>query len=103
MMSLFQLSTRRYDEEIPKVKEAIKALEEKCNAKGGCKIGTPFNKAGWTFFDLEISVEMTKTIETSGMMEGAQGFTISEQLKNFVGHFLESYGSQVRIKKIDYD
>lgn len=103
MLSLFQLSTRSYEEEIPKVREAIAALEEKCNAPGACRIGKPVNMAGWTFFDLELSVEMTKTIETSGMMEGAQGYTISEQLKNFVGHFLESYGSQVRIKKKDYD
>ncbi|NDB33496.1 MAG: hypothetical protein EB150_02815 [Nitrososphaeria archaeon] len=103
MLSLFQLSTRSYDSEIPKVREAVAALEEKCNAKGGCRIGPPVNKAGWSFFELELSVEMTETIETTGMMEGAQGYTISEQLKNFVGHFLESYGSRVRIKKIDYD
>ena len=103
VLSLFQLSTRSYDLEIPKVKAAVAALEEKCNAKGACRIGQPVNKAGWTFFDLELSVEITQTIETAGMMDGAQGFTISEQLKNFVGHFLESYGSQVRIKKIDYD
>ena len=103
MLSLFQLSTRSYDDEITKVRKAVAALEEKCNAKEGCRIGSPVNKAGWTFFELELSVEMTKTIETTGMMEGAQGYTISEQLKNFVGHFLESYGSQVRIKKINYD
>ncbi len=103
MLSLFELSTRSYEDELPRIKEAVAALEEKCNAKGECRIGEPVNKAGWSFFELELSVEMTKTIETTGMMEGAQGFTISEQLKNFVGHFLELYGSQVRIKKIDYD
>jgi len=36
------------------------------------------------------------------MMEGALGFRIGEQLKNYLGHFLESKGSQVRIKKINY-
>ena len=36
------------------------------------------------------------------MLEGAIGFRIPEQLKNFLGHFLESHGSQVRINKIDY-
>ncbi len=45
---------------------------------------------------------MTTIIETSGMMEGALGYRIGEQMKNFLGHFLESYGSNVRITKIDY-
>ena len=103
MMSLFQLSTRRYDDELPLVQKAMEDLQKKCNMTEGYRIGRPFNKAGWTFFELEISVEMTEVIEKSGMMEGALGFTISEQLKNFVGHHLESFGSQVRIKKIDYD
>ena len=44
---------------------------------------------------------MTSVIENSGMMENAGGFGISEQLKNFLGHFLESKGSNVRITKID--
>jgi len=35
-------------------------------------------------------------------MEGALGYRIPEQLKNFLGHFLESKGSQVKITKIDY-
>jgi len=45
---------------------------------------------------------MSDIIEKSGMLEGALGYRISEQLKNFLGHFLESKGSQVRIKKINY-
>ena len=34
--------------------------------------------------------------------EDVGGFSISEQMKNFLGHFLESKGSNVRITKIDY-
>ena len=45
---------------------------------------------------------MAVIIEKSGLMEGALGYRIAEQLKNFLGHFLESKGSQVRITKIDY-
>jgi len=54
------------------------------------------------FFYLELSAEMVSVIENSGMMENAGGFSISEQLKNFLGHFLESKGSNVRITKVDY-
>jgi hypothetical protein len=36
------------------------------------------------------------------MMEGALGYRIAEQLKNFIGHFLEIHGSNVRITKINY-
>ena len=84
------------------MKSAMDELEEKCKVKGGFEIKEPFAKAGWTFFNLELSAEMASVIENSGMMESAAGFRISEQLKNFLGHFLESKGSNVKITKIDY-
>ena len=102
MKPLFQLSTRKYDEEIILVKKAMDELESNCKIKNGFEIKEPFAKAGWTFFNLELSTEMASSIENTGMMENAAGFRISEQLKNFLGHFLESKGSNVRITKIDY-
>ena len=102
MRPLFQLSTRKYDEEIILVKKAMVELEKNCNVKDGYKINESFAKAGWTFFNLELSSEMADVIENSGMMENAAGFRISEQLKNFLGHFFESKGSNVRITKISY-
>jgi len=102
MKPLFELSTRIYDKEIELVKKAMMDLENICNVKDGYEIGEPFTKAGWTFFNLQISSDMSDIIEKSGMLEGALGYRISEQLKNFLGHFLESKGSQVRIKKINY-
>ena len=99
---LFQLSTRKYEEEIPLVKKAMEELEKICNVKDGYKIGEPFNRAGWTFFNIQLSADMEHVIETSGMMEGAAGYRIAEQLKNFLGHFLELRGVQARIEKIDY-
>ena len=102
MKPLFQLSTRKYDEEIPLVKKAMEELAGSCKVKNGYEINEPFAKAGWAFFNLELSAEMASVIENSGMMENAGGFSISEQLKNFLGHFFESKGSNVRITKIDY-
>ncbi len=102
MNSLFQLSTKSYDKEILIVKQALTNLETECNVKSGYTIQKPFNKFGWTFFNIQISKELTEIIEKSGMMEGALGYTIGEQLTNFVGHYLETKGSNVRIKKIDY-
>jgi hypothetical protein len=102
MMPLFQLSTRIYEDEILLVKKAMNELEVICNMKEGYQISDPFTKAGWTFFNLQITMEMASVIEKSGMMEGALGYKIGEQLKNFIGHFLESKGSQVRIKQINY-
>jgi len=32
----------------------------------------------------------------------ALGYRIGEQMTNFIGHYLETKGSNVRIKKIDY-
>lgn len=77
-------------------------LEKKCNVTDGFVLSAPFTKAGWTFFNLQITTEMATILEKSGLMEGALGYRIAEQLKNFLGHFLESKGSQVRITKIDY-
>ncbi|MBM2818691.1 MAG: hypothetical protein HW410_373 [Nitrosarchaeum sp.] len=102
MMPLFQLSTRIYDEEILLVKKAMTELETICNIKEGYQISDPFTKAGWTFFNLKITMEMASIIEKSGIMDGALGYKIGEQLKNFLGHFLESKGSQVRIRQINY-
>ena len=102
MKPLFQLSTRKYDEELPLVEKAMEELEDNCKIKDGYDIKEPFAKAGWPFFNLELSAEMASVIENSGMMENAGGFRISEQLKNFLGHFFESKGSNVRITKIDY-
>jgi hypothetical protein len=99
---LFQLSTRSYDKELPLVKQALIELETKCDVQNGYTIEEPFDKFGWTFFNIQISEEMANVIEKSGMMEGALGYRIGEQLTNFVGHYLESNGSNVRIKKIDY-
>ena len=102
MRPLFQISTRKYDEEIDLIKKAMTDLEDTCKVKDGYEIGPPSKMAGWTFFNIQISAEMLDVIEKSGMMEGAIGFRIEEQLKNFLGHFLESHGSNVRIKKINY-
>jgi len=102
MKPLFQLSTRSYDEEIPLIKKALNELESTCKVQNGFQIGSPTNKLGWNFFNVEMSLEILSVIETSGMMEGAGGYSFPEQLTNFLGHFLELRGSKVRIKIINY-
>ncbi|AFS83558.1 hypothetical protein [Candidatus Nitrosopumilus sediminis] len=102
MNPLFQLSTRSYEKEIPIVRQALADLETECNIHNGYKIGDSFEKFGWTFFNIQISEELTKIIEESGMMKGALGRKIEEQMTNFMGHYLETKGSKVRIKMINY-
>ena len=102
MKPLFQLSTRKYDDEIIIVQKAMEDLEIKCSVKNGFLLKDASGMAGWTFFNLELSIEMLSVIETSGMMINALGFGFNEQLKNFLGHYLETKGSNCRIKKIDY-
>ena len=63
MKPLFQLSTRRYSEELVLVKKAMDDLESNCKVKDGFQIKEPFEKAGWTFFNLELSAEMASVIE----------------------------------------
>lgn len=102
MIPLFQLSTRNYEKEIPIIRRALEELERNCNVLHGYELGEPSTMAGWTFFSLKLSPEMHSVIETSGMMEGALGFRVGEQIKNFLGHFFELQGSQIRIKQIEY-
>ena len=102
MNPLFQLSTRSSEKEIPIVKQALLDLESECKVQNGYKIEESFQKFGWTFFNIQISEEMTKVIEESGMMKGALGHKIGEQMTNFIGHYLETKGSDVRIKMINY-
>ena len=102
MNPLFQLSTRSYEKELPIVTQALSDLEKSCGVKSGYTIEEPFTKFGWTFFNIQISEEMAIIIEKSGMMKGALGYRIGEQMTNFIGHYLETKGSNVRIKKIDY-
>ena len=102
MNSLFQISTRDYNKEILLVKQALTDLETECNVQNGYTIGEKFSKFGWTFFNIQISKELDEIIKNSGILEGALGHKIGEQLTNFVGHYLETKGSNVRIKKIDY-
>jgi hypothetical protein len=99
---LFQLSTRSYDTEIILVRKALENLQKECNVQNGYIVEKPFEKFGWTFFNIQISQEMAEIIEKSGMMKGALGYKIGEQMTNFIGHYLETKGSNVRIKKIDY-
>jgi len=99
---LFQLSTRNFEKEIPIVRQALSDLETECNVHDGYKIEDSFKKIGWTFFNIQISEELTKAIEESGMMKGALGRKIGEQMTNFIGHYLETKGSEVRIKMINY-
>ena len=84
------------------MKKSMADLESICKVTNGYEIGKPFTKAGWTFFNVQISSDMVSTIEKSGMLKDAIGYRIEEQLKNFLGHYLESMGSQVRITKINY-
>jgi hypothetical protein len=102
MNPLFQLSTRSYEKELPIVTQALSDLEKSCGVKSGYTIEEPFSKFGGIFFNIQISEEMAMIIEKSGMMEGALGYRIGEQMTNFIGHYLETKGSNVRIKKIDY-
>ena len=102
MIPLFQLSTRNYDKEITLVRQALTSLETECKVQSGYIVEEPFGKFGWTFFNIKLSDKLIHIIEKSGMMTGALGYTIGEQMTNFVGHYLESKGSNVRIKKINY-
>ena len=73
MNPLFQLSTRSYENEIPIVKQALTDLETECDVQNGCKIEEPFEKFGWTFFNIQISEELAGSIEESRICKPVGG------------------------------
>lgn len=102
MNPIFQLSTRKYEQELTLVKKAMDELEITCKVKNAYELSEPFSKGGWTFFNIQLNLEIFSIIEKSGMMKGSSGFGMGEQFMNFLGHYFESKGSQVRIKQINY-
>ena len=57
----------------------MEELESICKVKNGYEISEPISKFGWTFFNIQLSSEMTSIIEKSGMMEGPLA---KEQMRN---------------------
>ncbi len=101
MRPLFQVSTKN-PKEIASVKKAMEELESTCKVKNSYEIGEPMSKFGWTFFNIKLSSEIVPIIEKSGMLKGVYGHKISDQLKNFLGHWFEKRGIQFEIKMINY-
>jgi len=99
---VLEIGTKNYLDDLLSIKKALSHMESLVGCYNGYLLSDPSTSFGWTFFKIQISEEMADIIEKSGMMEGALGFRIGEQLTNFVGHYLETKGSNVRIKKIDY-
>ena len=85
-----------------KIKKTLSHMATLVGISDGYFFSEPASKFGWTFFNIQISEKMAEKIEKSGMMKGALGFKIGEQMTNFIGHYLETKGSNVRIKKINY-
>gem|GEM_PF-3264956 len=63
MNPLFQISTKSFDKEIIIVKHALDELEKQCSVNNGYIIESPFEKFGWTFFNIQISLEMAEVID----------------------------------------
>jgi len=60
-------------------------LKTECNVRNGYVIEKPFEKFGWTFFNIQMSEELVNIIEKSGLMKGALGRKIGEQMTNLLG------------------
>ncbi|MEO2221078.1 MAG: hypothetical protein ABGW55_05940, partial [Nitrosopumilus sp.] len=85
MNPIFQLSTRKYEQELTLVKKAMDELEITCKVKNAYELSEPFSKVGWTFFNIQLNSEIFSIIEKSGMMKGSSGFGMGEQFMNFLG------------------
>ena len=100
---LFQLSTRKYDEEIVLVTQALIDLENECNVKNGYQIEEPFTKFGWTFFKLAFKPNLQTGIEKefSDMLQKYRWSDQSQKFAKFIEDYFNSRNCKVKVKIVD--
>ena len=99
-MVYFEISTTKYDEDIKIIQVALTKMSALCNVDRGFRFGEPVSKFGWTFFHLIIEQELYFEItgKFSDMIKKCKGRKQDEKFTEFISHYFESRGCNVKIK-----
>ena len=99
-MVYFEISTTKYEEDIKVIQVALTKMSALCNVDRGFMFGKPVSKFGWTFFQLIIEQELYFEItgKFSDMIEKCKGRKQDEKFTEFISHYFESRGCNVKIK-----
>ena len=101
-MPYFEISTTKYDEDIKIIQVALTKMSAHCNIDRGFRFAEPISKFGWTFFQLLIEQELYLGIENkfSDMIKKCKGNKQDEKFTEFISHYFESRGCNVKIKMV---
>ena len=101
-MPYFEISSTKYDEDIKIIQVALTKMSALCNVDSGFRFGEPVSKFGWTFFQLIIEQELYFEItgKFSDMIKKCKGRKQDEKFTEFISHYFESRGCNVKIKMV---
>ena len=99
-MTLFEISTTKYAEDIKLLQVATTKMAAICNIATGFKFGEPVSRFGWTFFQMFLDQELYVGIEDefSDMIKKCKGNKPDEKFINFLDQYFESKGCSVKVK-----
>ena len=101
-MTLFEISTTKYAEDIKLLQVATTKMAAICNIAAGFKFGEPVSRFGWTFFQMFLDQELYVGIEDefSDMIKKCKGQKTDEKFMNFLSQYFESRGCNVKVKMV---
>ena len=103
MVTIFQISTTEYSNDIPLIKKAMINLESLCEIKNGYNLSKPVSKFGWTFFELALNQGLLHSIEQkfSDMIQKYKEKNPEEKLIHFISDYFESNGCKLKLKIVN--
>jgi hypothetical protein len=105
MISTFQISSTRYDDDKILIIKALSHLQTLCEISDGYQLGIPVSRFGWTFVPLSMKSSLITKIEEkfSDMIKKSKGRKNDEKLTNFMIDFFESRNCKIKLKQFESD
>jgi len=103
-MTLLEVSTTNYGDDVLQIKKALSHLETRCGAPGTCALSEPVSRFGWTFFRIAMKPVLVDGIEAefADMIQRYRDGKPEERLVKFLSDFFESRDCKIKLKIIEY-
>ena len=103
MDTVFEISTRNYDDDILLIKKTLSHMETLVGSSNGYAFSEPSSKFGWTFFKLSFRPNLQNGIEEkfADMLNKYRLNTQSQKFTKFMTDYFQSKGCNIRIKMLD--
>ncbi len=100
---IIEIGTKNYVDDRLKIKMAMSHLESLLSAYNGYALTDPVEKFGWTFFKMNIKLNLQSGIEEkfSDMLNKYRWSDPSQKFVNFMTDYFNSKGCNVKISAVD--